>query len=81
MSPKELSALAKVCQKHGITQLECGDIKLTIALGYAAPRPLTSKQLARDKELEEMGNMSDEDLALYSAAAGFDLTKDPDKQD
>lgn len=77
MTPRELSALARVCQKHGISHLKTKDLEITLAVGYLPPKPLTEKQLRREAELAEMASMSDEELALYSAAAPFDLTQDP----
>lgn len=77
MTPKELSALARVCQKHGITRFEANGIKLELTLGYVAPRPLTKAQLKREEQLKAMSEMSDEQIALYSSQAGFDLTQDP----
>lgn len=80
MTPQQLTSLAKVCQKYGITQLTTSDVALTIALGYISPRPLTAKQRANEKELSKLSELSDEDLALYSSAP-FDLSKDPSPGD
>lgn len=77
MTPKELKALAQVCQKYGISQFEDNGVKITFSLGYSAPRPLTKAQLKKEEGLRQMSEMSDEQLALYSAQAGFDLTEDP----
>jgi len=72
ITPKQLEEYAKVCKKHGISSLNLGsgpDTYVNIQLDplYTPPPKLTRAQIKKDEELRAMAEMSEEDLALYSA--------------
>jgi hypothetical protein len=69
MKPTELEKYAKVCKKYGITQISLDGVKVSFSLDPShTPAPkLTKKQLKAEEELKELAEMSEEDLAIYSA--------------
>jgi hypothetical protein len=70
MKPTTLAAYAKLCKRYGITSLSVDGVKLSLTMdpAHTPPPKLTKKQLQVEKELEELAQMSEEDLALYSAS-------------
>jgi len=70
MSPAQLAAYAKLCKKYGITSLSVDGVKLSMTLdpAHTPPPKLTAKQRKVEEELKELAEMSEEDLAIYSAS-------------
>jgi hypothetical protein len=62
MSPKEVTEYIKVCKKHGVTELEVGNLKLKLIPDYTPPEKLIAEQSTKPEP-----TLTDEDLLLWSS--------------
>lgn len=63
MTPKDLAALAKVCQRHGITKLKMADVEFTIE-----PQVVSLPQaLDNNTKTEEQKDLTEEELLFWSS--------------
>lgn len=62
MSPKEVLEYIKVCKKHGVTELEVGNLKLKLIPDYAP-----AEKLAPEQSTKPDPTITDEDLLLWSS--------------
>jgi hypothetical protein len=69
MTPKQVAAYAKLCQKHGLRHLKIDGLELEVELGYSVqpPKHAITEYLEQEEKNSAVVAPTDEDILYWSS--------------